>query len=192
MNLVELQEKIQFSPFKKQKYVIPISLVDLPDKIHFFNEIIGKDDVSIFAAHMVNLSTIKEFVAPFQRDVNTWSEDMQVKFVENIIMGCKTDIVLYTTIQKSTHEGCLILDGQHRVVALLKFIEGHIKAFGYTYLELLKVGIIAPRRVNEIYLNIVTFKNQNEAIKFYIDINENITHSPSDIIKAKELLIEDR
>jgi hypothetical protein len=35
-------------------------------------------------------------------------------------------------------------------------------------------------------IRIYDFKNMEEAVRFYIDMNENITHSAADITKAKE------
>lgn len=189
-----LKDLISKSNFKKSKYTLCTSIVDVPQNILFYNEKIDKNGkTSTFSAPIVNTETLKSFVAPFQRDTNNWSTEMKIKFVENIIMGCRTDITLYTThnvkTNNSTHENCFILDGQHRILAILEFIEGKFNAFGFSYQELLSEKIIAPRRQNEIYIHIVSFSNENEAIEYYINMNENITHTPEDIEKAKTYLV---
>lgn len=183
-----LKELIANSPFKKQGHTTNVNLVNALKEIKFYNEIIINDEITAVADE-INSNTFKLFVASFQRESNNWSIAMQQKFIENIIMGCKTEITLYTTINKNTNEGCLILDGQHRVLSILNFINGDIKPFGYSYKTLLENDVIHPRRLGTITLNILKFDNHNDAIKFYISINENITHNAEDIDKAKKYII---
>ena len=42
--------------------------------------------------------------------------------------------------------------------------------------------------IHNLKLRIYNFKSEEEMINFYININENITHSPQDIKKAKDYL----
>lgn len=82
---------------------------------------------------------------------------------------------------------CFILDGLQRITAIHEFITGNIKAFGKTFAELKEVRLISNVRCR-VKLNIYTFPNDDEAINFYIAMNENITHSKQDIDKAKKYL----
>lgn len=182
-----VQKLVKNSPFKKEKYTTIISLSQIPDKILYYNEIIDKNDQVITAAPNVNTTTLKNFVAPFQREIKHWNEQMKIKFIENIILGCRTDIILYT-LTKGVNEGCLILDGQHRVNAFLEFIEGKFKVFDCSFKELHDSGLLRATKYHEIFFHIISFDNQNDAIDFYISMNENITHTPEDIKIAKNYL----
>lgn len=159
----------------------------IPRNILFYNEKLNKNIITTNADH-VSVETLPLFVAPFQRSSDNWTDEMQSKFVENIILGCSTKIILYTLFDSDVHEGCLILDGQHRVLSILNFIENKIKAFGFTCDELMANKIITRNTIDSITIEIVKFNNENEAIEFYINMNENITHTPDDIAKAKTFL----
>ena len=39
-----------------------------------------------------------------------------------------------------------------------------------------------------VVIKLYDFDTENEAIEFYIDMNENITHQPKDIEKARKFL----
>lgn len=184
MNFDQLNNKIENSAFKKQRYSLATNLMSIPDKIRYYAERLD----STKTPELVTSDTLHLFVASFQRNSDHWNGEMQTKFIENIMLGCRTDITLYTTYQQGTNEDCKILDGQHRVLAILLFLEGKIKPFGFTFDELKSEKILWRHQHHEVYLNIVVFNNESEAIQFYIDINENITHSENDIQIAKKAL----
>jgi len=127
---------------------------------------------------------LKVITPDFQRDNNKWTLDMQIKFMENLILGCPTTLLLGTTkdyIRKSSY----LIDGLQRFTAMIDFKLGKFKIFNkYTFKE---VPLSYPASIT---LKFYKFDNYNEMIKFYISMNENITHSKEDILKAKLLLIK--
>lgn len=126
-------------------------------------------------------------VPEFQRDNNKWSRDMQVSFVHNLINGCKTTITLFEITDYPEYCNCQILDGLQRITAIMAFIKGNFKIMGYSFNEMVDnklLMIVKPKFI----LDILTFDTIANAIKFYIDMNENITHSKDDIDKAKYVL----
>jgi hypothetical protein len=180
MKLDKLEEKIRNSAFNKNKYEVSIPLKRFNKSLMFYI----KDDYEI-----CNLDSILEFGVPeFQRNNDKWSLNMQIKFVENILKGYVTTIQLYileSDYQKNNFNGCKILDGLQRVTALLSFIEGKFKIFDNSfYFEDLK-DISLLKGLNKIVnIEVFRFDSKNEVIDFYIEMNENITHSPEDIKKA--------
>lgn len=129
---------------------------------------------------------IFEAVPDFQRDNTAWSQEMQVKFIENILKGCSTQLILFK-IGTSYENPYQILDGLQRLTAIHAFVTGKITVFGgFTFDELRKGNVI--KYTHMISVRMYHFKEKNEAIRFYIEMNENITHSPQDIDKAKQLI----
>lgn len=125
----------------------------------------------------------KKIIPEFQRDNNKWNEQMKISFVENLLKGCDTYISLYK-ISEHTHtsEDCLVLDGFQRLTAIFDFLDNKIKVFGLTYDELSDALPIFNTRI---FLKIYTFDNIENVGRFYVEMNENITHSSDDINKAK-------
>ena len=127
----------------------------------------------------------EKYIPEFQRDNDKWSKKMQVKFIENIITGCVTQISLYTTTDKEFPKW-LILDGLQRLTAISLFLSNELKVFnGLTYDDV-KANINGE--YNPIEFKLYRFNNEVEAVEFYIAINENITHSKKDIQRAKDYL----
>lgn len=121
----------------------------------------------------------------FQRDNNKWSKKMQVSFIENLLSGFDTQLKFFNIIDKVNNkdDNCQIIDGLQRTTAILKFIDGKIKPFGYTYSELIND---LPKFNTKLTIAIYDFDNWEAIGRFYIDMNENITHSKKDIKKAKD------
>lgn len=158
---------------------VPVSTA-IQSLLSYMNNAEPKDDIDIFNA-----------VPSFQRDNDKWSELMQIKFIENVLKGYKSTIMLYEIVPAGdtpTLVNCLILDGLQRITALYRFINGEIKAFNKSYGELVAGKVLSStRRVLE--MKIYSFASEREAINFYIEMNENITHSPMDIAKARGRLV---
>lgn len=131
-----------------------------------------------------------EFVAPFQREYKAWNKKMKISFIENIIKGHRTQISLYTLDKTGIKTNCYVLDGQHRLYAMLEFIEGKFKVFdnSFSYEDLVNEKVISFNQP-VFDLKIFQFNTLKDAINFYIETNENITHSKSDINKAQSFLI---
>jgi len=170
----EVKEIIENSAFNKQKYEVNIRIRKLVSGlmmyIDYSNENPKIEDV------------FKKGIPDFQRDNNIWSRDMKIKFVENIVKGFKTKFQLFEIDGKD--DGCQILDGLQRITALLSFMNNEFKIFdnSFNYDDIKDIFLRGMSRT--IVIEIFKFKNKNEVIDFYVEMNENITHSPEDIKKA--------
>lgn len=180
----DIKELIKNSPFARSHYSVDIPLSGFHRNLMMF---IDSDKYE----NGFELYDVFDGVPDFQRDNDKWTESMQIKFVENIIMGCKSTIMMYEIPIKgdfSSYCDCFILDGLQRITAIHKFVTGEIKAFGATYSDLVEQRILSNVRCR-VKVNIYTFPEEKDAIGFYIAMNENITHSKEDIEKAKAKLI---
>ena len=139
-----------------------------------------------------NLHDIYKAVPDFQRNNDKWTLKMKQGFIRNVIEGYRTTVILYDVVPESTNFGtmheCKIMDGLQRISAIHEFMEGEFTVYGLTYQELLSRKIITAMS-GVIGIKIHTFTSQQEAIRFYIAINENITHSDADIDRAKKVLL---
>jgi hypothetical protein len=126
-------------------------------------------------------------VPEFQRTNDKWSESMQIKFVENLFAGCPTEIKLFRVMCKSDNQDAQIIDGLQRLTAIFDFMQGKFPIFGFSYDDIKdKISSFHSR----ITLSVYDFDSWAGAGKYYIDMNENITHSPADIQKAKTWFLE--
>lgn len=179
----ELEKSISNSAFNKTFYNTNIPLKNFIKSLFPYTHLIEPENVK-------ELKSIFNCVPEFQRENNKWNEEMQIKFIENIIMGFKPVLMFYQISNSSQYNPNVpakIIDGLQRLTAIYRFFNGEIKAFGYSIDDLIKNKIISNMR-QQIILNIYCFNNEKEAIKFYIEMNENITHSKEDIEKAKKYL----
>ena len=127
------------------------------------------------------------FVTPeFQRSNDKWSKKMKVSFIENLLKGAKTNLLLF---KMEDEDDSKILDGLQRTTAILDFIDGKIKPFGFTFSELNKDNQLRKFRV-KLTISIYRFNALSEVGSFYIEMNENITHSKKDIQKAKDWFLD--
>lgn len=141
------------------------------------------DSLSLYVCFDADL-TVETFfekaVPGFQRENNKWSENMQVKFIENILKGFRTEIILF---KMSEHEDAQIMDGLQRMTAIIDFMQNKFSIFGDLFFSDIQKHM--PYFGAKIIVDVLTFQEWQEVANFYIDMNENITHSPEDIEKAK-------
>lgn len=127
---------------------------------------------------------IKQFferaVPKFQRDNDIWTLEMKQKFILNVLKGFKTEIKLF---RMSESEDAKIIDGLQRLTAILEFLDGEFPILGDIYFEDIKDKIVYL--TPSLFVVLYTFDSMEEVGKFYIDMNENITHSKEDIDKCK-------
>lgn len=169
------------SPFTKQSYSVTVGIKDFHRKLYDYIANIGEDDRDI------SVDTIyQEGIPAFQRDNDKWTMEMKIKFVENCLLGYKGEIFLYSYNDIKT--GCKILDGLQRTTALLDFQEGKFKVFGDIAYDDISVLSIMNMTSYFITLRVFQFKDEIETVRFYISMNENITHSSEDIDRAKQYL----
>lgn len=181
----DIRELIRNSPFARSHYSVDIAMSSFHEGLMMFIDADKHENG-------FELDDIFGGVPAFQRDNDKWSESMQVKFVENLLMGCKTTLMMYEIADKGDHGrlcDCYILDGLQRITAIDRFVKGEITAFGESYSKLRTERVINNLRCR-LKINVYTFGSEKEAIEFYISMNENITHSSSDIDKAKRILSE--
>ncbi|MGD1524204.1 DUF262 domain-containing protein [Vibrio owensii] len=116
----------------------------------------------------------------FQRDNDKWSQQMQIQFVENILCGCPTKILLYT-LKEDDFSQCFMLDGQQRSYSLVDWMNGKFKVFDCYFSEINHRAVMGHGRIS---IEIYNFKSHVEACEFYIKMNRGITHSDKDIERA--------
>ncbi len=127
-------------------------------------------------------------VPEFQRSNDKWSLDKKVKFLENLFLGAKTEILMYySDIENAKNEDAMIIDGLQRLTAVIQFLNNEFKIFGKYYFDNLPKKFYSNVRIA---IRIYTFKTHFEILKFYVDMNEGITHSQEDIEKAKKFFKE--
>jgi len=176
MTSTELQTYIQKSAFNRQKYTVNVP--------------VGRFIRSLMSYVTENIENptyndiLDNGVPNFQRSNDQWTEEMQIKFVENVVKGLVPTIQLYEIKGEELKLGCKILDGLQRVTALSFFIEGKIKLFNNTISYIDIKDNILKGLSKTVIIEVFNFDNDNDAIDFYVEMNENITHSPEDIKKA--------
>lgn len=178
----EVKACIANSPFRRSSYNVDIRLKGFIDGLMPYVKNKKHSDIS----------EVFEAVPAFQRDNDKWTPAMQAKFIENILMGYRTTIMLYELVPASryaVYANCFILDGLQRITAIHEFMKGRVKPFGMTYDQLCESKILL-RIGDTVVVRIYAFTTEIEAIEFYISMNENITHSAADILKAKNILNE--
>lgn len=183
MTIEQIKHLIKNNPFTRRHYTTSLFLDTLiAHMFTYTHDDLMAGGLNFGGEDALPLSKIFEAVPPFQRDNDKWTEEMQVSFIENLLMGYSTDLMLFE-IGDTTMTQCKILDGLQRITAIYRFLSEEIKAFGKTASELREAKILYPR-TGRITLRIYTFDTELEAVDFYISINENITHSKEDIERA--------
>ncbi len=170
---------IKSSPF----YITPNYKVDfdarrLHDNLYSYNVSTEKFGLSL-------KDTLKYMTPSFQRKNNKWNKKQKVRFVENLLSGCRSEITLFTT-KHDNMDDCEVLDGLQRLTAISEFILGEFPIFDDVYFDQ-----IATARVfinGRVSLRVYEFPTLRKAVEFYIAMNEGITHSPQDIKHAKDFL----
>ena len=96
-----------------------------------------------------------------------------------------TTIILGTLSNEKSE--CVLIDGLQRVSAIFSFMNKEFKVFeNFEYNDDFENKI--NTFIHNLKLKIFNFKNEKEMVNFYINMNENITHSKEDIQKAKDYL----
>lgn len=182
LSVEEIKALINNSPFRRSSYNVDIRLKGFIDGLMSYIKDKNHSDIS----------EVFEAVPAFQRDNDKWTQAMQTKFLENILMGYRTTIMLYELVpatRYAVYGKCFILDGLQRITAIYEFMKGRLTPFGMTYDQLCESKILL-RIGNTVVVRIYAFSTEIEAIEFYISMNENITHSAADILKARNILNE--
>lgn len=180
MNALEkLKYNTRKSAFNRQGYRVSCELGSLHRNLRFYSE--------DYTVNTPDSELVKAMTPKFQRDNDKWSLDRKIKFVENIMAGYPTDIILFT-VNNDILSDCGIIDGQQRLTALSDWFYDKFPIYGdifYSKLSHLRRAPFVDSRVSFVIHN---FDSLKDAVNFYIDINEGITHSLSDIERAREFL----
>jgi hypothetical protein len=173
--LMELTRK---SPWAKHYQDTTVSVYDLLDQLQRY----------------CSVDKFEDMVPVWQRSNEEWDRGMQVKFVENVLLGFRDSALSLYTLNPDSFRQCRILDGLQRSTALLSFMNddfsvfdewaiknGHPRLFYSTLMD--KTRFIGDSKV--VRLRIYRFSSEFEAIDFYCETNENITHCEHDIAKAR-------
>lgn len=185
LTIEEVHQAIKQSAFAKQGYTVNVPLHYLKSSLTEYTAERNQNRVD-----NISSETLHTIVPNFQRECTHWTEAMQASFVENIIKGCHTEILLYNVGEEECLAGFgnKVLDGQHRLMALLKFLDNKLPIFGGNLLSDLENEPIMWRGMSKIAFTVFNFDTEADAIQFYLEMNENITHSPEDISKARTIL----
>jgi len=179
MGIDELIKKCRNSSFAKPCFTVNVDLDTFIKSMALFTH---TDADKVKREEMLSGEFLSDVVPEFQRGNDKWTKKMKLLFVENLLKGAKTDLLLF---RMEEDEDSQIIDGLQRTTAILNFIDGKIKPFGYTYSELMKDNKLRRFRTR-LTMSIYRFETLYELGSFYIEMNENITHSKKDIQKAKD------
>jgi len=171
---MDLQTIIDNSAFNRQKYE-----VNIPVK-NFISSLMMYLNANIENPSFKDI--LDNGVPAFQRSNDQWSLSMQIKFVENVIKGFVPRLQLFEIEGKDSD--CQILDGLQRTTALSNFIENKFKVFDDNFAFYDIKDSFLKGMSKTVVLEVFKFDNINDVIDFYVEMNENITHSPEDIVKA--------
>lgn len=180
----ELIKKCRGSSFSKHNYCVNLDLVTFSQSVllHTWYEKEERTELNMpndNKAH--NAEWIQKVTPEFQRANNKWTKAMKLRFIENLLSGVKVELMLF---RMKEHDDAQVIDGLQRITAILDFFHGKVKPFGFSYSDL-KTKLRSFSSHN-LLIKIYTFDTWEEVGKFYIDMNENITHSKKDIQKAKD------
>ena len=181
-DILELITKIRSGSFSKTGYSVNIQL---RERSRFIK---GIELYSDWESHELKRDNSVEYffdkITPqFQRSNDKWSMEMKIKFVENLLKGCPTEIKLFRVGDTSTMQDAQIIDGLQRLTAIFDFMCSDFEVFGKSYSYLCDDLNNFPVRL---LLSVYDFENFEQVGRYYIDMNENITHSSDDIQKAKD------
>lgn len=183
----ELKAIVKGSIFNKARYTVDVDL----DRLHWQLGcyVMLTNEFSDLKTAPNSYDLFDTAIPVFQRDNDKWDLQRKINFVENVVMGFKPVIQLYTTKElhdKQSYSRCWILDGLQRTTALTDFIDGKFKIFGGQVTLQDLIDAKAMRSV--IGVQIFTFASHVEAAEFYVQINKGITHSDEDIQRALDFI----
>lgn len=138
-------------------------------------------------------------IPAFQRDADKWSHEMQQRYVFNVMRGYRGGFLsLYSDKgSNNTIEPCQILDGLQRITAICRFLVDQDMDFAISNGESISAKdlVESDDGVGSMFsavipIRVYRFDNECEVVDFYIEMNEGITHSESDIERAKKYRAE--
>ena len=189
-----LINQCESSIFRKENYSTQIDFNDFPESLSTWTD---RNLCKKFDNGLIELKdladTLLDNVPAWQRDNDKWSEEMQISFLINCLNGFTiSPLTLYYFKNK---RDCNILDGLQRITAFYKFFTGKF-IFDFNGKKVSNIELLEDpkfrlfiRRIS-VNIQIIKFNNEIEAIDYYIAVNENISHSSIDILRAKKYRIK--
>lgn len=180
----ELLDHLNKNSFRKQaSYNVNVgfhSLFKKENGVLLYNETLNAaKDVKSYGG----VEITKRITPLFQRKNTKWSIKMQQSFIQNLLSGCNSTIQLFQI--KGNDEECPILDGLQRLTSIASFQNDDFPIFDNIYWSDIKSDFRERIHLN---LSIYKFDNEIEVVEYYIQMNEGITHSESDIKVAYDYL----
>ena len=189
----DLNNKLRNSAFRRSSYGVDIGFHRFLHNITLYTHGLEIPVVHSFSEDsplVKNPDRLFECTPAFQRDNDKWTPDMQSKFIESLLQGYKTTLMFYEIVpddKMALRCEMKIIDGLQRLTAIHAFITGKILAFGWGYEEVISNRSVSTSLLT-VKLQAYSFSSEIEAVEFYIDMNENMTHSKTDILRAKKYL----
>jgi len=144
-------------------------------------------------------STIMEYIKDDKLQLNpcfqrghVWNEEQQVKFVEYILQGGKTDSIKLNKPDWELSYDCsdyidfVCVDGLQRLTALRRFMNNEFVVFNSCYANELDLPII---KRHTIIIEINDLKTEKEVLQWYVDLNSGGTvHTSQEINKVINMI----
>jgi len=178
------------SVFRQNNDVGMVDFQDFPCSLSVWlnRELSNKFDKGLVTLEEV-AKALPDSIPVWQRDNNQWSNEMQISFLTNYFKGFSiSPLTLYYFNSKRKSK---VLDGLQRITAFYSFFTEEM-IFEFNGKKITNTELLANNEFKNflfrqtVDIQFVRFNNEIEAIDHYIDINENISHSDSDILKAKQ------
>ena len=132
----------------------------------------------------------------FQRG-HVWNQIQQEKFIEYLLMGGKSGMVIYLNspswqyTKKTDYDDFVCVDGLQRFTAIRRFLNNEIKAFNQLRDEFGK-EIRRSISVDNLKVNINNLQTKKDVLKWYLQMNSGGTpHTDEEIYKVKSMLSEE-
>ena len=174
-----LRNNTRKSTFNHQSYQVTFEVGSFHRALRIYSESINE--------HTKDEDLLNNMVPEFQRDNDKWGLERKIKFVENILCGFQSTIML-ATIDNELMDDCFILDGLQRLTALQDWFDGKFPVYGDIWYKDLSHLRRAPFMDCRMSLVVHRFSSMQECVNFYIDINKGISHSEEDIRRAMDYL----
>jgi len=135
----------------------------------------------------------------FQRG-HVWSHEQQTHYIENTIRGLVSDsqrTIIFTSaewdgkgITGDLDRTVMCVDGLQRLTAVRNFMRGEVQPFGLSLSDLADTKYDPRRMLYTLHFQIFSFKNTQDLLQYYIDINSGGTpHSAEEIQRVKSMLL---
>lgn len=188
----KLRKIIKESFYKKGHYEVTVPLEMNKGMLSMFALPLSAPEHNIRA--VIDTKEFFALITPeFQRENDKWTREMQQRFVENLLIGVSSRLIMYQVVDKKNKDmygvyvDCRLLDGLQRLTAINAWLDGEFPIFEDIYYTEEECKSIL-RGCNGLTVRVYTLDSLEDAVQFYIQMNENISHSEEDINKARRYI----